>query len=243
MASPRKKYQLQFESRQDDTPIASPPAQAAEPPPPAVDAKPPPAMPETTESPAEKAGKEALRNRLAEMERAETLTRQAQQQPQHVEPQEPQQPAMPAHVEKWLTEHPQYCDPNDHVAQAEIYTATLKCNRDGKSWDQPDFIPTLERHLGIAGNGQAQHGPVAPPPAAPAPRRTEPVRQQRSAVPMSAPVHREPPSMSTGRPQSYRAPLTKDELLIAQQCGQTPEQYQMQKERMLRMKASGEIQN
>jgi len=60
---------------------------------------------------------------------------------------------------------------------------------------------------------------------------------------MSAPVHREVPSMSSGRPISHREPLTKDELFIAQQCGQTPEQYQMQKERMLKMKAAGEIQN
>src|SRR5262249_1427119 len=246
MASPRKKYQLQLESRQDDAPVASTPVQTAEPPP-AVEAKPPPEMPEATEAPAEKAGREALRNRLAEMERAETLTRQAQQPPQRADepPQQPPQPAMPAHVQKWVTEHPQYCDPNDHVAQAEIYTATLKCNRDGKSWDQPDFIPTLERHLGIAGNGQAQHRPVERPPAAPAPapRRVEQPVRQHAGPPVSAQPTRESPSMATGRPQSFRAPLTKDELLIAQQCGQTPEQYQMQKEKMLRMKAAGQIQD
>jgi len=48
--------------------------------------------------------------------------------------------------------------------------------------------------------------------------------------------------MSTGRPPRYRAPLTRDELEIAAACGQTAEQYQQQKERMLRMKANQEIQ-
>src|SRR5262245_27177352 len=129
----------------------------------------------------------------------------------------------------------------DSLSDRQVYA------RDGKTWDDPDFIPTIERHLGIAPatNGQTQHRPIERPPAASAPRRVEqPVRQQqRSSVPMSAPVHREPPSMSTGRPQSFRAPLTKDELEIARASGISAEKYQENKERMLRMKASGEIQN
>src|SRR5262249_33853591 len=145
------------------------------------------------------------------------LNRETVQQrpPQAAEPQQqhPQQPAMPAHVEKWLADHPQYMDPNDQVAQAEIYTATLKCNRDGKSWDQPDFLPTLERHLGIAPatNGHAQQRPVERPTPAPAapPRYEAPVRQQqRSTVPMSAPVSRDSPSMATGRSQGGPVRLT-----------------------------------
>src|SRR5262249_11763526 len=122
-----------------------------------------------------------------------------------------------------------------HVARREV----------GEEFTDP-YFDRMESMLGFAPATNGQARPIERPSApAPAQRRVEqPVRQQqRSTVPMSAPVHREPPSMSTGRPQSFRAPLTKDELLIAQQCGQTPEQYQMQKERMLRMKASGEIQN
>src|SRR5262245_33388691 len=100
MASLRRKYQEHIEvgPRQDEPPVSPlPEGTAAKLPEPAVDAKPPPEMPETTtESPAEKAGKEALRNRLAEMERAETLTRQAQQPPQRAAepPQEPQEPTL-----------------------------------------------------------------------------------------------------------------------------------------------------
>jgi hypothetical protein len=243
MASFRKKY-AETSPRQDDPPVSVPPTGAAKPPEPAIDVKPPPEMEEKTESPADAAAKSAMRERLREMENAETLTRQAQQQPQYAEPpqpqqQQPQQPAMPSHIERWLDEHPEYKDPSDQVAQAEIYTATLKCNRDGKNWDQPDFIPTLERHLGLR---QQQPRP-RPQPQQPQPQpryETPPARQQqRSNVPMSAPPSREPASMSTGRPQSFRAPLTKDELEIAQASGITPERYAQEKEKMLKMKAAG----
>jgi hypothetical protein len=248
MASMRKRYADRIEAspRQDEPPVSVPPTGAAKPPEPVADVKPPPEMPETKESPADVAAKHALRERLREMENAETLNRQAQQQPQYAaEPsQQEQRPAMPAHIEKWLAEHPEYMDPADHVAQAEIYTATLKCNRDGKSWDKPDFIPTLERHLGIAPrtNGQTQSRPIERPSAPAAPRYEAPPRQQqRSTVPMSAPPTREPPSMSTGRPQSFRAPLTKDELEIAQASGISPERYQQEKEKMLRLRAAGQL--
>jgi hypothetical protein len=72
--------------------------------------------------PVETAAKDAiaLQLRLKEMERAERLQQEAVQQPlpQAAEPpqqQQPQQP-MPAHIEKWLAEHPEYMNPNDHVA-------------------------------------------------------------------------------------------------------------------------------
>src|SRR5262245_51949895 len=133
MASLRKKYSAEG-PRHDGPPVTAPPTGAAKLPDPVVDPK-PPEMP-ATESPVDKAAKDAiaLQLRLREMERAEQLNREAAQQPppQAAEPQQqhPQQPAMPAQVQKWLSEHPEYCDPNDQVAQAEIYTATLKCNRD-----------------------------------------------------------------------------------------------------------------
>jgi len=197
MASLRKRYQDRVEAgpRQDDPPVTTAPTEAAKLPEAAENPK--PIEQPQTESPADTAARTALRERLREMENAEALTHQAQQpQPQYAaEPQQqqqPQQPAMPAQVQKWLAEHPQYCDPNDHVAQAEIYTATLKCNRDGKSWDQPDFIPTLERYLGIAprGNGQVQSRPIERPPAPAAPPRSEPVRQQQRSTVRSTLPHR-----------------------------------------------------
>src|SRR5262249_41540373 len=246
MASLRKRYQDRIEAgpRQNEPPVSTPPVKAAEPPP-AVEPK--PIEQPQTESPADTAARTALRERLREMENAEALTHQAQQpQPQYAaEPQQqqqPQQPAMPAQVQKWLAEHPQYCDPNDHVAQAEIYTATLKCNRDGKSWDQPDFIPTLERHLGIAprSNGQqAQpHRPIEKPSPAPAaPPRYEAPRQQRSNVPVSAPPTRDVPSMATGRPTGGPVRLTDAQREAARFSGISEEKYAEKLELMNRMKA------
>jgi len=238
MASLRKRYQGRVETspRQDGPPVSTPPVKAAEPPP-AVEPK-PPEMPET-ESPVDAAAKNALRERLREMESAEALSRRQpqQQQPQHAEPEAPQQQQqeMPPRVQEWLSRHPQYMDPNDQIAQAEIYTATLKCNRDGKSWDQPDFIPHLERHLGIAPrtNGQSQHRP----PPAPA----VPVRQQRSAIPMGAPPHRDVPSMTTGQPASRRAPLTEAQREAARFSGISEQEYASKLELMERMKAAGQL--
>src|SRR5262249_19375695 len=203
-----------------------------------------------TESPADIAAKNALRERLREMENAEALTHQAQQpQPQYAaEPQQqqPQQPTMPAQVQKWLAEHPQYLDPNDHVAQAEMQLATVKCVRDEMTWDHPDFIPTIERHLGIAPrpNGQAQHRPIERPPAPAAPPRHEaPPRQQRSAVPVSAPPTREVPSMASGRIPSRRVPLTPEQREAARFSGISEEKYAEKLELMNQMKAAGVIQD
>jgi len=245
MASIRKRYADRVEAspRHDGPSVTTPPTGAAKLPDPVVDSK-PPEMP-ATESPVDKAAKEAiaLQLRLQEMERAEQLQKEAvQQQPPHAaEPQRQQQPQqpMPAQVQKWLNEHPEYCDPNDQVAQAEIYTATLKCNRDGKSWDQPDFIPALERHLGLAprSNGHAEQrpAPAAPPRYAAPPRQ----QQQRSTVPMSAPPSRDVPSFSTGRPQGGPVRLTDKQREAAQFSGVSEEEYARQLVKMNRMKAEG----
>jgi len=252
MASLRKKYSTHIVDagpRQDEPPVTTPPEITAAELPPVADAK-PPEQP-TTESPADVAARTALKSRLAEMERAEQLAQQQQQPqqpPQHAEPPQ-QQPEIPAAVAKFLAENPRYADPDDAISQAEIYTATLKCNRDGLNWNDDDFIPAIERHLGLrpaATNGHSERhkseipnenftSPPTPRPAAP--RRQPAVRP--SAAPVSAPPTRQVPSMSTGRAPSYRAPLTKDELEIAAASGQTPEQYQAQKERWQKMKAEG----
>src|SRR5262249_39712114 len=138
-----------------------------------------------------------------EMERAESLQRQQQPPPQRASEPQQQQPAMPAHVQEWLSRHPQYTDPNDQIAQAEINLATMKCVRDGLNWNDDNYIPSIERHLGI-GNAQAyktsipNENIIAPSPRHEAPPR-EPMRapprpqqQQRSAPPVSAPPMRLP---------------------------------------------------
>jgi hypothetical protein len=234
----RKKYA--------EEPVTTATTGGAKLPDPVADPKPPEMQ--TTESPADAAAKDAiaLQLRLKEMEHAERLQKEAiQQPPPHAaEPPQPQQPAMPAHIERWLAEHPEYTNPNDHVAQAEIYTATLKCNRDGKSWDQPDFLPTLERHLGLRREQprpQPSNGNAAPTPP-PAPRYEAPPRQQqRSTVPMSAPPTREAPSMSTGRSPSHRVPLTAEQRDAARFSGISEQEYERQLRKMEAMKQAGAL--
>jgi hypothetical protein len=238
----RKKY-IEAGPRQDGPPVTTAPTGAAKLPEPVADPKPPEMQ--TTESPADAAAKDAiaLQLRLKEMERAERLQQEVQQQPQAAEPlqQEQQPPAMPAHIEKWLAEHPQYMNPNDQVAQAEIYTATLKCNRDGKNWDQPDFIPTLERHLGLRQQQPARPQPQSQP--QPQPRYEAPParQQQRSNIPVSAPPHRDSPSMTTGRPVGGPVRLTAEQRDAARFSGVSEQEYARQLERMNRMKAAGEL--
>jgi hypothetical protein len=197
-------------------------------------------------SPAEEAGKNRLLDELRKMENAEALQREQQQPQRATEPQQ-QQPAMPAHVQEWLSRHPEYTDPRNRIAQLEINLATEKCVRDGLTWNDDNFLPSIERHLGIGQaqtNGQRESKPTPQPANYAEPRNSMPQRQpaRPMSAAVSAPPSREPPSMATGRAPRYRPPLTKDELEIATASGQTPEQYQAQKERMLRMKQAGELQ-
>src|SRR5262245_59163420 len=193
MASLRKRYRPNLESpiAGNEPPVMSPPAVTAAELPPAVEPK--PMEPLEAQSPADAAGTAAIKARLAEMERADQF-RQAQvtqQQRPEPQPQPQSQQAMPAAVQKWLADHPQYLDPRDQVAAAEIQLATVKCLRDGKTWHDDDFIPTIERHLGLTsqGNGQSpdqvRGGPApAPMPAPAAPPRNVAPPRQRSSVPV-----------------------------------------------------------
>src|SRR5262245_51997667 len=245
MASLRKKYQAHLASpeRDDGSPVLLPPEMGAKPPEPVADAT-PPEMPEA-KSAADQAADESLRKRLAEMERAESLQRERQQSPQLAEePQEPQQPQdplaqLPPHVQRWYREHPELATDPERAAQVQ-YCHHVARRETGGEFTDP-YFDRMEAMLFGATNGRAESRPS---PAPSAPRNVEPPRQPaaRMSVPVSAPPTREPPSMSTGRSPQYRAPLTKDELEIAAACGQTPEQYQAQKERMMRMKANQEIQ-
>jgi len=91
MTSVRKKYQDRVEigSHNEGPPAATVPTQGAELPP-AAATKPP--EPPVESNPVDEAAKNALRDRLREMENAEGFARQAQQQPaQHIQEQEPVQ--------------------------------------------------------------------------------------------------------------------------------------------------------
>src|SRR5262249_22545723 len=120
MASLRKKY-----SQVDGPPVSTPPTTAADLPP--VEARPPPELP-PSESPVDKAAKEAiaLQLRLKEMERAEQLNRAAAEQPPPPPPQEAQQPTLedhiahlPPRVQGWYRKHPELATDPEKAAQVQ----------------------------------------------------------------------------------------------------------------------------
>jgi len=122
MASLRKKYSAEG-PRQDGPPVSTPPVKAAEPPP-AVEPK--PIEQPQTESPADIAAKTALQQRLHEMEHAETLARQPQQQPHAAEPQQQQQPTLeemiahlPGRVQRWYRSNPEWLTNPEKAAQIQ----------------------------------------------------------------------------------------------------------------------------
>ena len=253
----RKKYNTHFESPvdKDGPPVLSlPQGGEAKLPDPVVDA--PKAAEIETESPAEKAAKNELRQRLAEMEHAESLQRERQQPQQPQQSQQPQQAqepvdpvefvlansGLPERAKAWLRKHPEYLlDPEKN---AELQFHHFKARKEAEDFSD-GYYGVLERHLGLS-NGHAETKPT-PQPTNHAPRPAAPQRQpapavRPSAAPVSAPPTRQAPSMSTGRAPNYRQPLSKDEMDVARELGMTAEQYQAQKEKMLRMKAAGEMQ-
>ena len=252
MASLRKKY-----SQVDGPPVSTPPTTAADLPP--VEARPPPELP-PSESPVDKAAKEAiaLQLRLKEMERAEQLNRAAAEQPPPPPPQEAQQPTLedhiahlPPRVQGWYRKHPELATDPEKVAQVQ-YCHHVAAREVGEQFTEP-YYDRMEQMLNLAPRVNGQTQPRLSPAPAAAPRyESPPVRQQqRSAFAYSAPPTREVPSMSTGRPSGRQAPLTRDEIEIALasklRASESDEaairRYQYNREKMNKMKANGEIQD
>jgi hypothetical protein len=208
-------------------PVSVPPTEAAKLPEPVADAKPPEPMAEST--PADEAGRAALKQRLKEMENAELLTRAAvshpQPPPQLQEPQGPQNPVeaflakVPEATRNWLRAHPEYMnDPRKNAALQHFHW--IAKDETGEEFT-PRYIERIEHHLGMRrpqpsnnnGNGAAP---------APVQRQSAPVSapaRDRMAAPVSAPVHRDAPSMATGRPQGGPIRLTADQVEIARGLG------------------------
>jgi hypothetical protein len=248
----RKRYQTNVESpNRDAPPVTAAPTTAAQPPEPTADTTPP--EPIDTKSPAEQAEKAALKQRLAEMERAEQFTRQqmgaarqaqAQQQPLANEP--PQQPvdpisALPERVQRWCRDNPQFLTDPEQTARLQ-YCHWVARREVGAEFTDP-YFDRMEAMLGLrsAGNGHAQERPAEiDRPPAPAPRAAPVRRQQFSGPPVSAPPTRETPSLVSGRPPSD-VRLTAEETQIAAASGISAREYLEQKRRMLAMKAAGTL--
>jgi hypothetical protein len=253
MASFRRKYQ--GVENKDAPPVTTMPNETAASPPPAVaDAPKPPEPPVAEPSPADEAAKEkiALQLRLQEMERAEAITREAVSHPQFAEPQEPQQPTteeiiaasgLPERAKAWLRQYPEYVsDPIKNAQMQKMHNlAEYQAGSEftERYFDRMEILLGLRQEAPPSGNGQVHDRSVTNSVAA---SDRVPPRRAPAGPPVSAPPTREPPSMATGKSRNFRAPLNADELYIAQQSGQTPEQYQQEKEKLRRLKESGAIQ-
>jgi hypothetical protein len=143
---------------------------------------------------------------------------------------------MPAHVQAWINAHPEYF--NDHVKHAELALATAKCTRDGLAWDHADFIPAVERHLRQEARPNGNGHDRSPPMSAPAAPRNPPPKHY-GGPPVSAPISRESPSWSSGRPANTHAPLSAAEREMAKASGISEDEYQRQKHKMNQLKAAG----
>jgi hypothetical protein len=254
MTSVRKKHQDRVEigSHNEGPPAATVPTQGAELPP-AAATKPP--EPPVESNPVDEAAKNALRDRLREMENAEGFARQAQQQPaQHIQEQEPVQDqveaalaSMPEATANWLRAHPEYInDPRKNAALQHFHW--VACDETGEEYT-PRYIASLERHLGLrqqpqpqpSNNGQVDRPRMEAPGLNPGVK--VPPRQQQRSAPASAPPTREAPSMTTGRAPSSPVRLTTEQKDLCRALGLTEAQYAEQLQKMERLKAAGAIQD
>jgi hypothetical protein len=260
MASLRKRYAAVSAERPDSPPVAATPVAAAEPPPPAAAEATPIQDIAEKPSPSDEAANNAIKARLAEMERAETLQRgpavqhfersvEARPPEPASDPMEAAIAALPPRVQTWYRNKPELLT-NPELAARVQYCHHVAAREVGQQFTDP-YFDRMETLLGFkqqqqpkpSNNGHAAPAaPRNPASAAPA-RNAPPVRQQQyNGGAVSAPTSREAPSMASGRPASRRVPLNADELQIAQSLGISAEEYQTQKERMARLRAAGAVQ-
>ena len=246
MASFRKRPQSRIS--EEAAPVTTAPTTAALLPEPTTEQaapEPNPADVAAKESPIEQAEKSAIKKRLAELDGAERLQQEAvDQQVRFAKERQQQVAQLPEHIRRWAEANPRYL--SDPIGQAELNVALMKATRDGKNWQDPDFIEVTERHLGIR-QQPAKKQPVTshsyePPARQAAPVQRQPVRQAYRGPPMSAPPTRDVPSYTTGRPPTDSR-LTAEEAQLAKSLGLSTEEYQHQKNRMLRLKEAGVLRD
>jgi hypothetical protein len=258
MSSLRKRYPPAVSvERPDSPPVAATPVAAAEPPP-AVEAPKPLEELAPEKSPSDEAANNAIKARLAEMNRAETLQRAPAVQ--HFERSVESRPAEPAadpvesaiatlppRVQGWYRNNPSLLINPEQVARVQYAHWVAKRETGEELTDK--YFDRMEAFLGLrqnapkpATNGHSAPAAPRPAPAAPARNAAPPRQQQYNGGSASAPTSREAPSMTTGRPANRRVPLTEDEIQIARNSGISPEEYQTQKEKMARLRAAGAVQ-
>jgi hypothetical protein len=172
------------------------------------------------------------------MQRAEGLQREATPQYAESQPHEPPtteeiiaNSGLPERAKTWLREHPDYI--HDPAKNNTIIALHDTAKRQAGSEFTDAYFEKMEDLLGITPTApQSNNGARQQP-------RAAPVRQQYSGPPISAPISRDSPSMSSGRPQNEPTRLTGEELQLARSLGLSPQQYAAGKERMTREKKAG----
>src|SRR6516164_10210516 len=154
MASLRKRYSTQAETSDKSAPtVAATPQVAAEPPPVAEDKPPTEPIQVDEPSPVQKAEQSALKQRLAEMERAEELVQQAAQQPPQLAT-EPSPPTLeqaiahlPERIKRWYVAHPEFLTDPEKAAQIQ-YLHHVACREVGEEFTDP-YFDRMEHLLGF----------------------------------------------------------------------------------------------
>src|SRR5262245_31844637 len=138
---------------------------------------------------------------------------------------------LPPRVQSWYRADPSWL--TDPERAAHINYAHHVAVRETGAEGSDEYFDRMEHMLGL------RHAEPLPEPR-PLPERTV-SRPRYSGAPVSAPPTREAPSLSTGRASNERTPLTREELETARASKISPEEYQKQKQKMLRLKAAGVI--
>jgi hypothetical protein len=253
MASLRRKYQhLQVDNSKEPVSTA-PVTEQAKPPEPVSDApKPAEDIAKVESNPVEAAAKSELLKRVKETERAAEYAQQrAQQQPppqQFAEPETPQMEDdprerfeqaiahLPERAKSWYRADPSWL--MDPERAAHINYAHHVALRETGAEGSVEYFDRMESMLGVRNSSPQPE----PQPSSVERPRSAPVRP-RYAAPVSAPPSREPASVVTGHYVNERTPLTREELEVARASKISPEEYQKQKQKMLRLKATGVIQD
>jgi hypothetical protein len=232
MAALRKKYQGRDIEKADAPSVSPPPSGSAAQLPPRDDSPPPEdlSISASTDDVAEQAATAAIKQRLAELEHAEALSRQTIEraatpfaddpQPQF-DPLEQALANVPEQARHWLRNHSEYL--TDPEQNAHLQSAHWVARGQTGEEFTPRYFRAVEEHLGLRDEHPQRSARVAP-------------RHRGPAV--SAPPTRESISLATGRPMRDTR-LSAEELSLAATIGITPEEYRLGKERMMREKGEG----
>jgi hypothetical protein len=177
--------------------------------------------------------------------RAEELQREAARQAPTIEQHIDAIPGLSSHKRQFLKAHPKMAtDPAEARAMSFHYNAALNAG-------VQDDSPEMDRFILAGMFREREHEAKTAPPPAEAARPTPAAMPRKSSLPMSAPVSRDVPSYSSGKPVSNKMTLSPAEVAIARASfvdrpdmprmsnAQKEYIYAQNKRRYLQMKADG----